>query len=193
MTAAVVQGMPIAPRGMHIGVDRSGVAHYWMREPGDAAGLPTDHVERKRTLVTLYAAWIAEKRFYPNCASAGWLRDRAKIESLLDELHPNDFVAKQSTAQDLLRRAEKLVGKFYPVIEALAKVLLGKPVRALPPEELHTAPIWTGLTDGRSMTGHEIAAFYNELLPEAKAEVRDPNRGTFDSSTKLPLFDIFAL
>jgi len=65
MTAAVVQAMPIQPRGMHVDVDRRGIAHYWMRTPGDKANLLIDQIERKRSIVTLYAGWISERTFCP--------------------------------------------------------------------------------------------------------------------------------
>jgi hypothetical protein len=192
MTAAVVQAMAIQPRGMHIDLNRCGISHYWMRNPGDTANTPKDQIERKRTIVTLYAAWLAERRFYPSCPDDGWRRDMTIINALLTEQHPTEISARTITAEDLKDRTGNLVDRFYPVMEVLAKALLDKPVRFLPWEELNTPPIWTAEDKGRSMPGSEVTNLYNAIVPEAKAEVRDPSEGTYDSSQKLPLFDILA-
>lgn len=193
MTAAVVQAMPIQPRGIHVDAARKGVSHYWMRNPGDLTSSVKDILERKRSVATIYAAWIAERKFYPSCPDDGWGNDRDKVRLLLEEIHGGDCERRRATAEDLWHRAEKLVDEFYPVIEALAKTLLAKPFQILPAEERNAQPPWTDVAEGRSMSGDEVRAFYDALLPQAKAECRELGEGTFNSADKAPLFDIFAL
>jgi len=190
MTAAVVQGMPIQVRGMHTDVLGNGIAHYWMRDQGDAKNnSPQDQRERKLSLVTLYAAWLAQRRFYPNCSDQRWRGDEVKVCGLLREIHPTDEAARSATDKDLRERTGRLVGTYYSVIEKLAQNLLAKPCKLLPPEELNGIPRWAEANYGHSMGGGEVVDFYKTFLPKANPRILVSTGSNYNPSKDTPLFD----
>src|SRR5713226_9099367 len=67
ITAAVVQGMPLRERGIHVDPTGRGIAYYWERESGDLENTEQDQEERKLTIVALYAAHAAQLNFMPDC------------------------------------------------------------------------------------------------------------------------------
>jgi hypothetical protein len=64
ITAAIVQAMPINPRGIFVDLGGHGVANYFCREPGDLGMTPTDFRERKLTIIALFAGHVAHDQLF---------------------------------------------------------------------------------------------------------------------------------
>ncbi len=71
VTAAVVQAMPLRQAGLHVDLHGHGCANYFDRPNSDPGMTQLDHRERKLTIVALYAAHVAQLRFYPECDKTG--------------------------------------------------------------------------------------------------------------------------
>ena len=191
MTAAVVQGMPVDARGIQIDMRGHGIAHYWMREPGDAVNNSSqDQRERKLSVISLYAAWIAQKKFFPDCPTDGRRLDDHKADRLLKEINPAGGAELAITREDLLQRTERLVVKYFPVIEGLATTLLARPDTLFPAEVLKVASVWAATSQGKSMNGNEVVEYFQRLgIP---ALLRDSKSGTYYPAGDIPIYDSLA-
>jgi len=190
MSAAVLQGMPLQDRGLHVDPNGRGIAYYWQREPGDPGMTEQDQIERKRTIVAIYAAHIAQEKVFPDCPEHGWTKDRDTVRKLLVEMHPNDTEARGQTASEMWDRAEKLVALYWNIIEAQAKALLAKSWTPQPPVEIQENWSQGEATTEKQMTGAEIVAFFEGFgIPAA---IRQLSQGTCDSTTLAPYYDSLA-
>lgn len=61
MVAAVLQGLPVRGRGIHIDTEVSGVAYYCHRKPGGLGTSEQDRLELQRTIIALYAGRAAQE------------------------------------------------------------------------------------------------------------------------------------
>lgn len=176
ITAAVVQAMPISPRGMFIDLQGHGVANYFCREPGDLETTATDARERKLTIIALLAAHAAQERYLPGVDQAGWASDRDKIRRLLAEMNLNE-IAHDDLQKDLRQRAITLVGKFWPQIEELGETLLLQPCVDMPVEE---AKVNWGIGQVRNLTGEQIRQLFAKY--GIRANVIERNFRNYDST-----------
>jgi hypothetical protein len=129
MVAAVLQGLPLQDGGIHIDLEGSGVSYYCHRLPGNHVTSEIDTVEREKTIIAIYAAWVAQKKHFPNCDdSDSWDSDRATVTTLLKELKP---ATPKITQHMLWERAKQLVDANWSTIKGLAFALLAKPVTPL--------------------------------------------------------------
>jgi len=117
----------------------SGVSYYCHRLPGNDVASEVGTVEREKTIIAIYAAWVAQKKYFPDCdVSDSWESDRATATALINELRP----AKPKITQHLLcERAKQLVEANWFTIESLAVALLAKPVTPL--QQLEFAKGWS--------------------------------------------------
>src|ERR1035441_6697951 len=130
MVAAVLQGLPLRDGGIHIDLEGSGVSYYCHRLPGNHVTSGIDTVEREKTIIAIYAAWVAQKKYFPDCDdSDSWESDRATATRLLNELKPE---APKVTQHMLWERAKQLINANWPTIEGLSIALLAKPVTTMP-------------------------------------------------------------
>jgi hypothetical protein len=181
MTAAVVQGMPIRATGLHVDLHGSGSADYFHREPGDLARDYVDDIERKRTIIALYAAHEAQRNFYPEVLKDGWTHDLFRIERLIEEMSLNHQQAP-ATREDLKARAAQLMEKFWTVIEDLAKTLLTRNCVARLPEDT-----WGIGAEKRQIPGSELVEFFGRHgIP---AQVVTDCAGSFESTQIIPYYD----
>jgi len=182
MTAAIVQGMPIRATGLHVDLYGNGCADYFERSAGDLALAELDHRERKLTIIALYAAHMAQLKFYPECQQNGWRNDLEKINGLTREMHFSDEQA-QKAQEEWRHRAEKLVDDHWPIIEELAKTLLAKTCTPILPEDTK----WGIGPLKRHMPGPQIVEFFAKHNIRAKIigdDVRD-----YDSTQDVPHYD----
>jgi len=184
MTAAIVQAMPIRATGLHVDLYGSGRADYFQREPGDSANTELDQVERKRTIIAIYAAHAAQFKFYPEVVTGGWYDDLSKIQRLLDEM-ALDTEQVRSLREDLQARASKLVDVFWPIIEDLAKALLSRDCTPL-----LASDTWASGIHQRNMLGSEIVDFFASR--KITATVISDNLRNFDSTQGTPHYDSLA-
>lgn len=187
IAAAIVQGMPIRASGMYVDMLGHGVAYYFERLGADPGTTDLDMIERKRTIIALYSAHVAQLRFYPAAEKSGWFNDHRKIEILSREIHSNDETAEIAIREELWERAHKLIDKFWPIVSELAKALLAKPGIAMPPEELDTG--W-GTGPVRHMSGSEIADYC--ARHKINAIVLDPYTQHYESASNVPHYDSLA-
>ena len=181
MTAAVVQGMPIRVTGLHVDLNGNGSADYFHREPGDFATDFVDQIERRRTIIALYAAHEAQRKFYPEVSTDGWTHDLFKVDKLIEEMGLDKQEA-QVTREDLKARAGRLVEKFWTEIEDLAKTLLSRNCVARLPEDT-----WGTGSEKRQIPGIEVAEFFRRHgIP---AQVVPDGFGNFESKQIVSFYD----
>jgi hypothetical protein len=162
ITAAVLQGMHLRERGIHVDSHGSGISYYWHRLPGNLANSEQDRLERERTIVALYAGPISQKTFFPDCPEEDWISDRATICALLRESCQNESAPRATVENSLQKKAEELVSKSWLVIEGLASILLAKPETPLALAEVEQR--WSRGKNGleKWMNGSEVKAFFKK-------------------------------
>ena len=184
MTAAVVQGMPIRQSGLHVDLYGNGVADYFERMAGDLGMTANDIIERKRTIIALYAAHAAQLKFYPECDQNGWRNDVRKIKALSEEMYPSDEAAQIAMQADLQERARKLVDVHWQITEELAQVLLATPCTQMSENG------WGSGSHERHISGPGIVEFFaNHKIP---AHIVADNVRNFDSTQIVPYYDSLA-
>jgi hypothetical protein len=144
-----------------------------------------DNRERKFTIITLYAAHMAQLKFYPECQQDGWRHDLEKVRGLTREMLSSDEQARKAQ-EELRHRAEKLVDDHWPIIEELAKTLLAKTYTPMSPEDTKwgTGPL------KRHMPGREIVEFFAGQNIGAKIVGDDVRK--YDSTQAIPHYDSLA-
>jgi hypothetical protein len=160
MVAAVLQGLPLQDGGIHIDLEGSGVSYYCHRLPGNHVTSKIDTVEREKTIIAIYAAWVAQKKYFPDCDdSDSWESDRATVTALLNELKP---ATPKITQHMLWEQAKQLVYANWSTIEGLAFALLAKPVTPL--SQLEFGKGWSKGTEmhEKSMSRGEVEDFLQE-------------------------------
>lgn len=168
ITAAVVQKLPLGERGVCIDLEGNGFAQHAMVLPGN----PNDNTEedqeqRRATIITIYAAWAAQRKFYPLCPDTYWRADRDKVWRLLNEIYPADRSARHLAQADLLARAQELVIEYWTILESLAKALLAQPCKPLVLDGL--GPEWPKVTyHVRALTGAQLVDFFKGHGIQAK-------------------------
>jgi hypothetical protein len=187
MTAAVVQAMPIRASGLYVDLHGCGVANYFERPVTDLGMTDLDSKERKLTIIALFGGQVAQLKFYPGCDSSGWTNDLSKIDTLCRQLHSMNEEAQIELRADLRERTKKLIDKFWPVVEELAKALLAKPCSAMPPEEVKVG--W-GKGKVRHMSGQEVVALFARHNVTAKI-VNDATQA-YDSTQDAPHYNSLA-
>lgn len=155
ITAAVVQAMPIRATGLHVDLHGHGCADYFERVVGDLAVTELDDRERRLTIIALYAAHMAQLKFYPECQQDGWRHDLEKIKELTREMHLSEEHT-QKAQEEWRHRAEKLVEDHWPIIEELAKTLLSKSCTFMS----HEGARWGIGSLKRQMPGSEIVKLF---------------------------------
>jgi hypothetical protein len=160
MVAAVLQGLPLRDGGIHIDLEGSWVSYYCHRLPGNDVASEVGTVEREKTIIAIYAAWVAQKKYFPDSDdSDSWESDRATATALINELRP----AKPKMTRHLLcERAKQLVEANWFTIESLAVALLAKPVTPLP--QLEFAKGWSKGTKmhEKFMSRGEVEDFFKK-------------------------------
>jgi hypothetical protein len=186
IVAAVLQAMPLRETGVHVDLYGHGCADYFQKVPEDVDTTDLDNRERKLTMIALFAAHMAQLKFYPDCESDGWVNDLARIRIFAGQIYPNDPLAQLEVQQQMRQRASKLVDKHWPLIEELAKTLLAKPYAAMSPDDMK----WGIGKYKRNMLGKEIKDFFSERGIAAKV-IGDDVRN-YDSTQDPPYYDSLA-
>jgi hypothetical protein len=187
MTAAVVQAMPIRASGLYVDFQGCGVANYFERPVADLGMTELDLKERKLTIIALFAGQIAQLKFYPACDSNGWTNDLSKIHTLCRQLQSKDEEAQIKIREDLRERTKKLIDKFWPIVEELAKALLAKPCSAMPPEEIKVG--W-GKGEVRHISGQEVVALF--ARHNVTAKIVDDATQAYNSTLDTPHYNSLA-
>jgi hypothetical protein len=161
MVAAVLQGLPLQDGGIHIDLEGSGVSYYCHRLPGNHVTSEIDTVEREKTIIAIYAGWVAQKKHFPNCDDGdSWESDRATVSELLRELK---HASLKATQRMLWERAEQLVHMNWSTIESLALTVLAKPFT--PMSALEFGRGWSkgkGIQE-KFMSRVEVADFFRKI------------------------------
>src|ERR1700687_1660508 len=96
---------------------------------------------REQSIIATNAGYIAQNKFYPNCATSGAYCDTDHINALLDEMYSDRNVWFEAK-QELWKRSEQLVATHWEAIEALAKALWAKDWHPQAPLERRWSPQW---------------------------------------------------
>lgn len=149
---AALLGLPLRQAGVHVDSKCHGLACLCCRIPGDPSNDACDVDERERTIVMLYAGYVAQRMFFADCPSDGAVRDEALAEQLLSEMDP----LSDSDAHDqrLREKAQRLVKSHWNVVGALADTLGAKPY--CPRVDLCAENGWSDDSKERYMVGHEV-------------------------------------
>ena len=161
--AAAIQMMPLRERGIHVDLKGSGISYYWHRIPGDLENTRQDRVERERTITAIYAGWIAQKIFFPDCSERDWDGDRREVTSLLDEMYSTDVNARTAAHAEVWEKARKLVDQHWSIIDSLAKSLWAKPTTHQSPAEIEQNWSHGQTTLEKCMSGTEVVELFKKL------------------------------
>jgi hypothetical protein len=186
IVAAVLQAMPLREGGVHVDLYGHGCADYFQKVPEDIDATDLDHRERKLTMISIFAAHMAQLKFYPECGTNGWVNDLAKIKAFAGQIYRNDPLARSAVQQEMRERASKLVDKHWSMIEKVAKTLLAKPYTPMSQEDMK----WGMGEYKQNMRGEEIADFFAGLGIIAKI-IGDDVRN-YDSAQDTPYYDSLA-
>jgi hypothetical protein len=185
ITAAVVQAMPLREKGVHVDLDGNGKAFYFEKLTADSGMTESDHRERKVSIISIYAAHMAQLKFYPACEQSGWREDTQKIRAFARWISQND-IEQQQLEEDLRARAKKLVDVHWPMIEEFAQTLLAKPCTPMSQEDYR----WGTGGFKRHMPGAEIVEFFARRGIHTKVVGDDVLN--YDSTHDIPHYDSLA-
>jgi hypothetical protein len=164
VTAAVVQGLPLQTGGIHVDLGGCGISYYCHRVPGDLKTSSEDHIEREKTIIALYSAWVSQKTFLPTFEECNfWNSDKATVDELLREMQST---APEKAGEALWAGAKRLVEENWKIIEELAKALLAKPVTPMPESEFQKG--WSSGCTKREkcMSCTEVVEFFKRFRIE---------------------------
>ncbi|MGA2538950.1 MAG: hypothetical protein ABSF53_23285 [Terracidiphilus sp.] len=103
--AAVLQGLELRERGVHIDVEASGIAYYCHRLPGIKGISDGDRAEREKTIVALYAGKVAQEEFLQDSVdSQFWSSDWSVAAKLIEEL---ETTSPEHTQKRLYAQAQE--------------------------------------------------------------------------------------
>jgi hypothetical protein len=160
IVAAVLQEMPMQDGGIHIDMEGSGVSYYCHRSPGNDANSDGDTIEREKTIIAIYAGWVAQRKHFPDCDDGdSWESDRLTVNGLLEELSSATPRVRQVV---LWERALKLVQANWTTIEGLALALLAKPVTSMPQLEFKKGWSKGNKKQEKFMARREVEAYLSD-------------------------------
>jgi hypothetical protein len=166
----VVLGLPLQDRGIHIDTLGGGICFNLHRKPGDLKCSDADVVEREHSITMIKAGYVANCKLFPGCPASIAADDRAEEKDLLTEMFQLDDAKWQEADAKLSGEAQRLVDQYWTAIEAVASVLLGKPITQRTSD---TASRWTSVdSHERWISGEEVAAILEgfELSPIVRSE-----------------------
>lgn len=149
---AALLGLPLRNAGVRVDSKCHGLACLCCRVPGDLSNDARDVDERERTIVMLYAGYVAQRMFFTDCPSDGAVRDEALAQQLLSEMHP--LSDSHAYDQRLREKAQRSVKSHWNVVGALAETLWARPYRAR--VDLGAENGWSDDSKERYMSGHEV-------------------------------------
>jgi len=149
---AVALQMPLRDRGIHIDPFGCGIAYYWYRNPDGGRNVGRE-VEREKSIISGYAGFIAQRKFYPECRPAGSWCDSNQAIKLLDEMYPNrdDWFAARDR---LCEESRRLVEQHWGATVALAQALWSSPWTPQPPSAKEKR--WSECEEEKRMEANEI-------------------------------------
>jgi hypothetical protein len=163
ITAAVIQKMPLREWGIHVDLRGSGISYYWHRTPGDLQNTEQDRIERELTITAIYAGWVAQQAFFPDCPESDWYEDSRTVGLLLHEMYSTDLNARTAAESELREKARKLVAQHWSIIASLAKTLWAKPTTQQSPAEIEKNWSHGHTTLEKRMSGSEVVEFFKKL------------------------------
>jgi len=153
--AAALLKMPLREGGVHVDSKCCGVSLICCRNPGDPRNAPDDIQQRERTIIMLYAGYIAQRKFFSGCPRDGALKDETTANALFTEIFQSEkHPSWSATEQRLLNATQRLVEERWNIIQALAETLWSRePVSRL---DLGPESQWSTDSQERYMTGTEV-------------------------------------
>lgn len=153
--AAALLKLPLREAGVHVDSKCCGVALICCRNPGDLRNTADDIQERERTIIMLYAGYIAQRKFFSDCPCEGALKDETTANALLTEMFQSGKnLTWSATEQRLRKAAQRMVEERWNTIQALAETLWSK--APVPRFDLGPESQWSNDTGERYMTGTEV-------------------------------------
>ena len=153
----IAQKIPIREFGLRIDSKGHGASHTYRRSAGDLNNTETDVREREESIVLLSAGYWGQVRIFAEIEYDAIAKDQYQIDELLDEMYPHKSVDWRAAKDNLSEKSDRLVAKYWPAIEALARALWAKPWK--PQEQL--PPIDMGWSDDaveKSLGAKEVEA-----------------------------------
>jgi hypothetical protein len=120
---AAAQNMPLRQRGIRIDQIGNGLACYHFTVPDGSSNLGRNG-EREKTIRATKAGWLAQRKFYPECRTAGAHFDVDAVRFLLDEMY--SLPVWHDAHDELCTEAVALVEKHWDAISKVAQTLWSK-------------------------------------------------------------------
>src|SRR5580704_18694471 len=117
----IAQKILIREFGLRIDSKGHGASHTYRRSAGDLNNTETDVREREESIVLLSAGYWGQVRIFAEIEYDAIAKDQNQIDELLDEMYPHKSVDWQAAKDNLSEESDRLVAKYWPAIEALAK------------------------------------------------------------------------
>jgi hypothetical protein len=152
---SMAQKIPIRELGLRIDSKGHGVSHTYRRIAGDLNNTETDVREREESIVLLFAGYWGQVRIFAEIEDDAIAMDQSQIDELLDEMYPHKSEDWQAAKNNLREESDRLVEKYWPAIEVLAKALWAKPWK--PQEQLTPIDVgWSADTVEKSIDAKEV-------------------------------------
>lgn len=171
MVVASAQGLCLRNWGLCIDPLGAGLACYSYRQPDGSTNVGPDP-SRERTIVATNAGYIAQNRFFPDCATFGAHCDANQVNALLDEMYSERNVWFDAKAE-LWKRSCELVDRYWPAIDALAKALWAKEWQPQVPLERR----WSHQWPEKRMEGEEVMNLLSQFEISAALEQGSAGNG----------------
>jgi hypothetical protein len=125
MVIAVVQGIPLTEKGIHLDKWGNGIAYYCDKKPDGSTQVGSE-AEREKTIIATFAGWTAQNKVYP-CTAGGSSYDIEQANALLSEMYPDRSPVWWSVRATLCRESKRLVELHWAAIESVALASWSKP------------------------------------------------------------------
>jgi hypothetical protein len=141
IVVAAVQGLSLRNEGIHLDRWGNGIACICDRKPDGSTNVGSE-VEREKTIITVFAGWIAQNRVYP-CSTSGLKYDIPHLNALLDEMYSSGSSEWWAAKDSLRKESERLIELHWGAIEKVALTLWSKPYsqKALAIGDLSSEPL----------------------------------------------------
>ena len=157
IVVAAALGLSLRPEGIMVGQDAKGLACYWKEPDRTDASVEAN-------ILASFAGFYAEKRL--RAISGSQARDYFAVIWSTDWKEARALEGKFSLAylgnrnihavnDELEAKAEEIIAQYWPAIDALAKILLGREWE--PKKRLKSGTQWSESETAKYVTGEEVA------------------------------------
>jgi len=169
VVVAAVQGLRLLKSGIHVDpTDGTGISYYESRTPDSSYGIDSFG---ERTIISLFAGLLAQRKFHPTCTGASASADEDHASRLLTNMYiPQKFPGTSAFEASMIELADarakfreianSLVEKHWSAIDALAQYLWELP--PTPKDSSEHEGCWSGSPLEKRIDGLSILSFLTQ-------------------------------